>query len=133
MTTLPKKKSELLRLAVNDVLRCKEEPGKYILDMGTWYRKDGIELCHVCMAGAVMAQTLKMDPIIEQCSLDAIPRDIRPAIVLINNIRKGFGTGSAKADMLIQSNYNNKHGHAPWDIYLQAADIMEAEENEQTT
>ena len=61
MTTLPNKLSELLRLAVWDAVACEQMPETYELNMGLWHSpSQGI--CRVCMAGAVMAQTLRMHP-----------------------------------------------------------------------
>ena len=58
MNELPNKLSELIELAVRDVQACEADP-RYILNMGRWHapRNGG---CEVCMAGAVMAQTLRV-------------------------------------------------------------------------
>jgi hypothetical protein len=56
---LPKKLSELIRLALTD-LRKVERNKNYKVDMNTWHTPNGV--CRVCLAGAVMAGTLGADP-----------------------------------------------------------------------
>ena len=58
---LPKKPSVLLRLALKDLEVCRNSPD-YTISMGHWYYKDADDLCSVCLAGAVMSQTLGLDP-----------------------------------------------------------------------
>lgn len=67
MIALPNKLSGLLELAVEDAQRCAALPDIYTLDMGNWHygrrmRINGQIHCNVCMAGSVIAQTLKLDP-----------------------------------------------------------------------
>ena len=54
---LPDKPSELLRLALEDEEKCHNSPD-YIVDMEIWHRPLSGK-CTVCLAGAVMAQTLE--------------------------------------------------------------------------
>ncbi len=54
---LPKKPSALIRLALDD-LRKVERSKKYVVDMGTYHEPE-YDGCHVCLAGAIMAKTLK--------------------------------------------------------------------------
>lgn len=59
--SLPSKPSELIRLALDDLAACELDP-KYGVSMSDWHRSEwlaGIQTCKVCMAGAVMAKTLK--------------------------------------------------------------------------
>lgn len=70
--TLPDLPSELLLLALKDLEAC-ELSDKYTIDMSTWYLQrlytDPIDdrefkqKCQVCMAGAILAQTLKIDTV----------------------------------------------------------------------
>ena len=55
---LPDVPSQLLNLAMDDFEKCLALPEKYMIDMHGWaYRRlDGV--CEVCLAGAVMCQTL---------------------------------------------------------------------------
>jgi hypothetical protein len=59
VSALPEKLSELLTTAINDLEACEAAEG-YTIDMGVWHQWDGgHETCAVCLAGAVMAQTLE--------------------------------------------------------------------------
>ena len=59
MTKLPDKPSKLLKLALNDLKKV-EKDDNYRVDMDNWHNSmEGI--CYVCLAGAVMAKTLKID------------------------------------------------------------------------
>lgn len=59
-TLLPDKPSELIRVALADLAKV-ERSKKYRVEMGTWHEPvDGV--CEVCLAGAVMAKTLKSYP-----------------------------------------------------------------------
>ncbi|MDA1029706.1 MAG: hypothetical protein O3B41_11740 [Bacteroidetes bacterium] len=52
----------LLRLALEDAKRCASDPDKFQLDMARWFIiKEG--KCHVCVAGALLAQTLKLESV----------------------------------------------------------------------
>ena len=56
--TLPDKASELIRVALKDLEAC-EKSEKYHIYMGTWHEPEPTERpCAVCLAGAVMAQSL---------------------------------------------------------------------------
>ena len=62
--SLPDKISALLRVALADVEKCDADP-VYVLDMNRWHdpiKTPAGPVCAVCMAGAVMAQTLKISP-----------------------------------------------------------------------
>ena len=56
---LPEKLSDLLQVALED-LRKAEASGQYRIDMLAWHSPLG-EMCHVCLAGAVMAFSLGAD------------------------------------------------------------------------
>lgn len=51
LRSLPKKPSQLLRLAIRDIKRAKKDK-KVEIYMGTWHQPNGV--CKVCFAGAVM-------------------------------------------------------------------------------
>ena len=55
---LPNKASDLIYLALHDLELC-EKNSKYKIDMGRWHRFRDDNLCYVCLAGSVIAQTLK--------------------------------------------------------------------------
>lgn len=56
MSALPEKPSELIRVAITDLIKCEEDPN-YRINMADWHRPQG-EVCEVCLAGAVMAQRI---------------------------------------------------------------------------
>lgn len=53
-----KKPSELIRLAVADLVKCEKNLG-YKIHMGHYHFNDEDGICNICLAGAVMAQSLK--------------------------------------------------------------------------
>lgn len=58
MTKLPRKPSELIELALADLIKCERSP-RYVIEMSDFhYPRDGV--CEVCLAGAVMAQHLEV-------------------------------------------------------------------------
>jgi len=54
------KPHELLRQAVADMLLCDEDPG-YSFNMMMYFSPEIDGVCLICLAGAYMAQTLKVD------------------------------------------------------------------------
>lgn len=64
MKKLPKKPSQLIRLALKDLETVEKMPGTYTVDMSIWHTPFRFTsgLCHVCLAGAVISQTLGGDP-----------------------------------------------------------------------
>lgn len=60
-TQLPDKPSELIRLALKDLRKTERQFWKYKIDMDIWHsgKTSTLSRCSVCLAGAVMAQTLK--------------------------------------------------------------------------
>lgn len=74
---LPDKLSDLLELALNDASKLNRD--RYSMDSDVWHRNaqeryDG--KCGVCLAGAVMARTLKV-PHRATCELDNVSNDER--------------------------------------------------------
>ena len=59
MNKLPDKLSDLIELSITDLEKCEASPD-YRIDMEVWhtYRSEN---CYVCLAGAVMSQTLDRD------------------------------------------------------------------------
>lgn len=56
---LPDKPSELIRLALADLRKVEAMPKRFAVRMASWHEPNGV--CRVCLAGAVMAQTLQVD------------------------------------------------------------------------
>ena len=60
MKQLPSKPSDLIELALQDLESVEKSP-KYEVYMSEWHAyTPGADICSVCLAGAVMAQTLKV-------------------------------------------------------------------------
>ncbi len=59
---LPDKPSELVELAIKDLMLCHEDP-RYEIEYGVWHRTySNSKQCYVCFAGSVIAQTLQACP-----------------------------------------------------------------------
>lgn len=117
---LPDRKSALLRLAVEDAQKIEKTPG-YILDMSNWHVTIA-DVCHVCMAGAVMVHTLGCTRYDPHNPLDFVESD---KLDSIDEMRGGYGTGLEAANKLIRDNFSQVTRRAPWEIYLKAADMLE--------
>jgi len=62
MSELPDKIGDLIRLAVKDLTLCEDDP-QYKINMEYWHKPGWVtDLCYVCLAGSVIAQTLEMSP-----------------------------------------------------------------------
>lgn len=87
MKRLPNKPSQLLRLAMNDLEIIEKDP-RYEIDMAEYhYRADGFT-CLVCMAGAVMANTMKLD-YTKYAHPISFPDETRQKLFAINSLRCG--------------------------------------------
>lgn len=141
---LPERLSARVRLAVHDVLLCAVDP-RYIVDMTMWHtRATRAGKCRVCLAGAVMAQTLKFPStasVTPSTFDDADMPDDESAQLAeelreLDEVRGGMFTSHVsgrppdavldRVQDLITGHYDEDSGHAPWPIYLQVADILEA-------
>lgn len=58
MAKLPNKLSELIKVAIADLIKC-ERSSRYVINMDDWHEPNSH--CSVCLAGSVMAQSLKAD------------------------------------------------------------------------
>lgn len=86
-TTLPEKPSDLLALALHD-LSMVEGDSRYRVNMDTWHSPVWGDVCYVCLAGAVMAQSLSADPAAERLPSDyPEPTDI--ALSALEHLRQG--------------------------------------------
>jgi len=91
---LPNKPSELIRLAIKDMQLC-EKDSRYNLNMNHWHSggsPNGERVCQVCMAGSVMAKTLKTpiedyDDILDSNNPDSL---FYNKLRAINSFRLGF-------------------------------------------
>lgn len=141
MGALPRKMSELLRLAVKDAQTCEADP-RYRLSMDDWHRyRDSSSQCHVCMAGAVMAQSLEVGletstmPHELGCDkheiLTAIDRMRIGAMRVAANMLQSSVDSPQKiramesASLAILDAWRPSLQRASWDAYLRAAEILE--------
>ena len=85
--TVPAKISDLIQLALDDVDKC-EKDGRYVIDMDNWHQP-GVKKCHVCLAGAVMAQTLKCD-INKQVQRSLLSVEWNSAMIALDKVREGY-------------------------------------------
>ncbi len=87
MTKLPSKPSELIKLAIKDLQACRADP-KYEIRMICWhvpvYGK-----CLICLAGAVMAKTLKINPV-ETIDPDDFGTTTGNRLASLDYFRKGY-------------------------------------------
>ena len=85
---LPEKLSELIRLSVSDAKKCEVNP-HFVLDMRSWllYRSAD-DKCLICMAGAVMAQTLGDSQYVMRMPRD-YSSEVRDKLYAINYARIG--------------------------------------------
>jgi hypothetical protein len=141
MTELPNKLSALLRLAVADAQKCEAMPDVYTLDMLVWHAPKN-DRCAVCMAGAVIAQTLGVRPDQEREPGLDFEDHTENALDAINSMRGGYfriaaevlsvdmanGAGAALDDAatVVRKAYVDGDRIAPWSTYLRAAEILEA-------
>ena len=85
---LPEKMSDVLELALHDIERVETSP-QYEIDMTNWHIYDRITgVCSVCMAGAVMAQTLGV-PFNETTSLTMVEvsDDDKTKLCILDDVR----------------------------------------------
>lgn len=137
---LPSKLSELLRLAVADAQEIEKTPG-YELNMNEWHTfYDGV--CHVCMAGAVIGNTLGVSDTKTIFSLfGTFGEETANRLSAIDDMRTGtlswrdavdeFGATISQLEAIescndfIGDNVSGFMDRAEWPVYLHAADILE--------
>ncbi|MCY4356881.1 MAG: hypothetical protein OXD01_05090 [Gammaproteobacteria bacterium] len=92
MRVLPDKPSALLRLALDDMKKCLGD-ADYYLDAMRWHEpNEQKDVCQVCAAGAVIAQTLKFDVSVNCDFLSDTMFDMntKGKLYLINEMRVGY-------------------------------------------
>lgn len=107
---LPHKPSKLLSIAIADLEAVKKDK-RYVINMGRWHSpfhsKRGI-VCHVCLAGSVMAKSLKTD-----YNTEVEIEDFDPKTKTLLNAIDHFRCGSilsalASIDRTFATNYADK-------------------------
>jgi len=90
MNELPEKPSALIRLALSDLEKASISP-EYSIDMGRWHSRQSaygekLEFCRVCLAGSVMAMTLKV-PHDAEIEIDSKPFEIDAGVPVFDNLK----------------------------------------------
>lgn len=143
------KLSDLIDLAVRDCQACEADPG-ILLRMGDWHapqvRADGV--CLVCMAGAVMDQTLRVrrDEYVVPSAKRFTPGETR-ALRAIDGVRRGLIENALRemrirpvyedlrlsdkqwaaldlAQSIIFAKFNKENDCADWSAYTLAAQTL---------
>ena len=138
---LPNKLSALLRAAVADCKAVSKDK-RYVLNMHYWHEYDAdAKKCCVCMAGAVLANTVKI-PLKETVVVFGCGGPEEDKMIAIDQARFGalyaavsYMYVEPSADQIetlkrlgdvIGVKFNPKLGRAPWGAYLKVADEREA-------
>lgn len=92
MTSLPKVPSALIRLAINDLEKIETDPA-YAVDMSYWHvphidTEKRRNICHVCLAGSVMANSLKCDAT-KEVSPSSIDPETKKILWALDSFRMG--------------------------------------------
>ncbi len=91
---LPNKPSALIRVALVDVKLCRKDP-RYKLSMGCWHSFNSYTgKCSICLAGSVVAQTLK-----KSYKLNIIPEDCNSVEMKLRAIDR-FRTGRVESGLI---------------------------------
>ena len=90
---LPTKPSELLTVALNDLIKTEDDP-RYIVDMYTWHEPIQAltvndDRCSVCLAGSVMAQSLEADPLLAVAPADFFDSETRQQLRALDYFQQG--------------------------------------------
>lgn len=107
--------------------------------MTSWHFCYAGYCCHVCLGGAVMAQTLKLNPNESIIPSDLNNEEITARLFAIDSLRQGIFPYSyaggipqnrkrkavSHAMQLISDGYDGNKKRANWLVYLKAADILE--------
>jgi hypothetical protein len=95
---LPDKPSELIRLALHDMRLCEVNPD-YKFDMATWHTYVPSEhICYVCLAGSVVANTLKYD--VNKCfTWNELGKETQDKLDFLDSIRRGY-TSTVEASLI---------------------------------
>lgn len=137
MKKLPRQPSKLIRLALADFDVVRKDK-RYKIDMAVWHsscRYGDSDRCSVCLAGAVMANSLKVD-ISYLRSPNDFDKNTRNAICALNRLRAGLvwdalsylGYRTVKSglpEIVRIPEYTNKNYEEWKDSLLKLADRLE--------
>jgi hypothetical protein len=137
---LPDKPSDLLELAVRDCAAVKKRKG-YAFSMSTWHMPSTEHgVCYVCMAGAIMACTLKARKQ-NYSEPDDFDRNTTNKLLAVDAMRTGdlqyaFSLLRVEADRglmnglrhTIKDGWSNKLGRATWVTYRRVIEELRKHE-----
>lgn len=143
-TKLPDKLSDLLELSLNDCAKVRRSK-RYALHMNGWHGTIN-GTCYVCMAGAIMAQTLRCSPNTTYLPTDIENKESADGLRAVNLMRTGqFAQAQYQlsnktfnkltdeqhqafedANCLINDyfSYALDGGRAPWHVYRKAVRVL---------
>lgn len=96
----PKKLSDLIALALGDLMKVERSKKRYVVLMGLWHEPgwgNGGQ-CAVCFAGSVMAKTLRANPGKAHSEL-GFPSEWWRAFDVIDSARYGFFKGIPRQEV----------------------------------
>jgi hypothetical protein len=87
---LPDTPSELLTVALADLAAVERDP-RYRINMGSWHVPEEDGTCSVCLAGAVMARTLDMNPLkpLGPCDAGVLEESLENKLQALDELRNG--------------------------------------------
>lgn len=121
MKTPPTKVSELIALALHDLELTEKDPD-YIIRMSVWHEiGEEDKKCEVCLAGAIIAQTLKVNKSTRVFTswngiFDGITKEWSDALLDLNQIRKGHLSRDAYAAYIYLYKDSREDDHYPYDV-----------------
>ena len=88
-TKLPDKLSELLRLAIGDLIKVRADP-RYEVYMTDWHWPSHNGKCRVCLAGSVLAKSFELDPAQKVVWGTDIDKETQNKLMALNELRCGY-------------------------------------------
>ena len=96
-TKLPDKPSKLIKIAVRDMEKCMRD-SRYEIDMRVWHGPGFTGKCKVCLAGSVLAKTVKLPIAIDYCTT-RLDDNIDNKLALLDEFRKGYFDSIGRNDL----------------------------------
>lgn len=114
---LPKKLSDLIEVALHDLEAC-EKSDEYTISMDQWHFPSSTQTCEVCLAGSVMAQTLRTKTSRIACPED-FGGDVQQALLALDEVRHG-PIGLPKALRMIDGGFDDAYDDLTKKVWLKA-------------
>jgi hypothetical protein len=117
---LPKKLSELLRMALDDLYKAERDP-RFFVDMGAWYcvDEDNPDRCLCCLAGAVIANRMNVNPASERYDM---PEGVDPDDACVLQALDHLRSGNIQAAEFAMGNFNSEVENFTIEPYWQDPD-----------